>query len=118
MNTETNSPADISAMLPPETKEDILKLAAVGLTAPQIAAAVEFPPAVAAAFIALADTPGSIVARLIEEGHTNGIATPQTKLHEAAAAGNIDAIKTLRGIQRENRFNELIYYMDDDEFTG
>lgn len=72
MNIETNSPPDISAMIPADKKEDILKLAAVGLTATQI----------------------------------------------AAAAGNIDAIKTLRGIQRENRFNEFIYYMDDDEFTG
>lgn len=118
MNIETNRPPDISAMIPADKKEGILKLAAVGLTATQIAAAVEFPPAVAAAFIALADVPGSIVARLIEEGHANGIATPQMKLQEAAAAGNIDAIKTLRGIQRENRFNEFIFYMDDDEFTG
>ena len=49
MNIETNSPPDISAMIPADKKEDILKLAAVGLTATQIAAAVEFPPAVAAA---------------------------------------------------------------------
>lgn len=118
MNTDTNNSASISALIPESKKDDILKLAAAGLTAAQIAAAEELSPPVAAAFIALADVPGSIVARLLEEGRAIGIAAPQKKLQEAAATGNIDAVKTLRKIQRENRFNELIYYMDDDEFTG
>ena len=60
--------------------------------------------------MALADIPGSPVARLIAEGRANGIATPQMKLQEAAAAGNIDAIKVLQKLQEQNRFNELVYY--------
>ena len=34
-----------------------------------------------------------------------------------AQAGNIDAIRTLQKVQANNRFNELVYNMDDDEFT-
>ena len=52
------------------------------------------------------------------EGRANGIASPQMKLQQAANAGNIDAIKTLQKLQQANRFNELIYYMDDDEFSA
>lgn len=101
-----------------EKKEEIRKLAAVGLTPAQIAVSMELTRDVAAAFVALADIPDSIVATLIAEGRANGVAYPQIKLQEAAAAGNIDAIKELQKLQRSNRFNELIYYMDDDEFTG
>lgn len=118
MTPETNNTTNLSEILPDDKKEEIMKLAAVGLTAKRIAAAMEFPPVMATAFIAMADSPGSMVARLIAEGRANGIATPQMKLQEAAAAGNIDAIKELRKMQRENRFNEIIEYMDDDEFTG
>ena len=78
----------------------------------------EYSSATAAAFVALADIPGSPVARLIAEGRANGIATPQMKLQEAAAAGNIDAIKVLQKLQEQNRFNELVYYMDNDESDG
>lgn len=118
MTTATDLQISDTFKFTDEKKEDIRKLAAVGLTAAQIAAAMEFPPDVATTFIALADIPESLVAILIAEGRANGIATPQIKLHEAAAAGNIDAIKELQKLQRVNRFNELIYYMDDDEFTG
>lgn len=121
MNTETPNiiqAADITPLLPESAKEDVRKLAAVGLTAAQIAAAIELTPDVATVFINLAEVPGSAVARLIAEGRANGLATPQMKLHEAAAAGNIDAIKALHKLQKENRFIELLGYMDDDEFTG
>lgn len=118
MNIAANNIPAIIAEIPDDKKEEILKLAAVGLTPAQIAAAMEYPPDVAAAFVALADVPDSTVARLIAEGRANGIATPQMKLQEAAAAGNIDAIKALQKLQTVNRFNELIYYMDDDEFSG
>ena len=118
MNIDTTTRPAISTAIPDDKKEEILKLAAVGLTPAQIAAAMEYPPDAAAAFVALADVPGSTVAQLIAEGRANGVATPQMKLQEAAAAGNIDAIKTLQKLQKVNRFNELIYYMDDDEFSG
>lgn len=118
MNIDTNNIPDIIAEIPDEKKEEIMQLAAVGLTPAQIAAAMEYPPAAAAAFMALADVPGSTVARLIMEGRANGIAAPQIKLQQAANAGNIEAVKTLQKLQQNNRFNELIYYMDDDEFTG
>ena len=101
-----------------EQKEDIAKLAACGQSADLIAAAIELPPEQSALFVALADVKGSTVNRMIAEGRANGIATPQIKLQEAAAAGNIDAIKELQQMQRDNRFNELLKNMDDDEFTG
>lgn len=118
MNIDTNNIPAIITAIPDDKKEEILKLAAVGLAPAQIAAAMEYPPDAAAAFVALADVPGSTVARLMIEGRANGIASPQMKLQQAANAGNIDAIKTLQKIQQANRFNELINYMDDDEFTG
>jgi hypothetical protein len=40
------------------------------------------------------------------------------KLQQAAAAGNVEAIRELQKLQRRNRYNELITHMDDDEFTG
>ena len=109
---------DALPVFPESVKNDILQLAAVGLTAEQIAVAAELEPDLATAFVTLAKVPGSRVARLIDEGRANGVAAPQMKLQAAAAAGNIDAIKTLLKLQRENRFKELLAYMDDDELPG
>ncbi len=61
--------------------------------------------------------PGSPLALMLAAARAEGIATPQIKLQEAATAGNIDAIKELQKIQARNRFNELVNYLDDDEFT-
>lgn len=100
------------------TEEDeILKLAAVGFMPSEIAISMEWPRDRRAAFCALAEFPGSNIAQLIAEGRANGRATPQMKLQEAAKAGNIEAIKALQTLQANNRFNELVAYMDDDEFT-
>ena len=118
MNIDTNNIPAIITEIPADKKEEILQLAAVGLTPGQIAAAMEYPPDAAAVFVALADVPGSTVYRLMIEGRANGIASPQMKLQQAANAGNIDAIKTLQKLQQANRFNELIYYMEDDEFSA
>lgn len=120
MNIDPNNitAVDTAALFPDSLKEDILKLAAVGLDPAQIAAAIELKPDVATVFIILAEIPGTPVARLIAEGRANGLAKPQMKLQEAASTGNIDAIKTLRKLQRENMFIEQLRYMDDDEFTG
>lgn len=96
---------------------EVMKLAAVGFITREIAIAMEWPREKRAAFCALAEYPGSSVAVLIAAGRAEGRAMPQTKLQEQAWAGNIDAIKALQTLQAKNRFNELVSYMDDDEFT-
>lgn len=118
MNIDTNNPDYLSVLLPKETKEEVVSLAGLGLTPAQIAAAIGMTPESAALFIALADMPGSAVARLIETGLVSGLATSQKELQKQANSGDVDAIKELMKVRRINRFNELIYYMDDDEFTG
>ena len=123
MNSELQNQVKASDTLPAtpkiskEQEADILKLAAVGLSPAEIAAAVELDSASAMLFIALADIPGSSVSFMIAQGRAIGRATPQMKLQEAANAGNIDAVKTLQKIQKENRFRELVNNMDNDEFT-
>lgn len=100
------------------TEEDeVMKMAAVGFMPGEIAVAMEWTRERRAAFCALAEYPGSDVALLIAAGRAEGRATPQTKLQEQAKAGNIDAIKTLQVLQANNRFNELVTFLDDDEFT-
>lgn len=105
------------ALIPESKKEDIRKLAAVGMSARDIAVMAELTPDEATVFLSLADITGSPVDRLLAEGRAAGTAAPQIKLQEAAAAGNIDAIRALQKIQAMNRFNELLNNMDDDEFT-
>lgn len=94
-----------------------MKLAAVGFMPREIAVAMEWPRDRRAAFCILAEIPGSDVALLLAAGKAEGRAVPQTKLQEQAKAGNIEAIKALQTLQANNRFNELVSYMDDDEFT-
>ncbi|MBO5054552.1 MAG: hypothetical protein J6C44_10045 [Muribaculaceae bacterium] len=98
-------------------EDEVARLSALGLSPRDIAVAMELNPTRRAAFIALASIPGTEVARLIEMGRANGRITPQLKLQEAAATGNIEAIRTLDKIQRNNRYNEFIHQLDDDEFT-
>lgn len=98
-------------------EEKVMKLAAVGFMPGEIAVAMEWPRERRAAFCALAEYPGSDVALLISAGRAEGRAMPQIKLQEQAKAGNIDAIKTLQVLQANNRFNELVTFLDDDEFT-
>lgn len=117
MNQENNlTPPDLPAITNKE-EEEIMKLAAVGFMPREIAVAMEWPREKRAAFCLLANSPGSEVALLIAAGKAVGRADPQKKLQEAAQAGNIDAIKTLQKLQANNRFNELVNHMDDDEFT-
>ena len=106
------------ALIPESKKEDIRKLAAVGVSPRDIVVMAKLTPDEASVFLSLVDVPGSPVDRLIAEGRAAGAAIPQIKLQEAAAAGNIDAIRTLQKLQAQNRFNELLYYMDEDEFAG
>lgn len=106
---------DIRGELTAGEKDEIMKMSALGLTPPQIASALGFAPDMAALFVRMADTPGSDIDRMLAEGRCVALADPQIKLHEAASAGNIEAVKELQKITRANRFNELVYYMDDDE---
>lgn len=94
-----------------------MKLAAVGFSTSEIAVSMEWPRERRALFCELAAVPGSDVALLITAGQATGRAQPQIKLQEAAQAGNIEAIKTLQSLQRNNRLNQLINNMDDDEFA-
>ena len=113
-----NTPTPLQApAITAQQEEDIMKLAAVGLSPTEIAAAVELEPSDAVLFVVLADVPGSPVSRMLMQGRAIGRATPQMKLQEAANAGNIDAVKTLQKIQKENRFQELINNMDNDELA-
>lgn len=123
MNDEQQKPDNtpslpIGLALTKEHEDDILKLAAVGLSPAEIAAAVELDTRTAMLFVALAEVPGSNVSLMLARGRAIGRATPQMKLQEAANAGNIDAVKTLQKIQKENRFQELVNNMDNDEFTA
>ena len=106
------------AMIPESKKEDIRKLAAVGLSPREIVALAELTPDEATVFLTLASVPGSPVDLLLSEGRAAGVAIPQIKLQEAATAGNIDAIKALQKLQALNRFNEFLNNMDDDESAG
>ncbi len=99
-----------------EQEQEVMQLAAVGLMPREIAVALELEVAAAMEFCRRAALPGDHLNRLMLSGRANGKATPQIKLQEQAAAGNIDAIKLLQQIQDENRFNELLASIDDDEY--
>lgn len=115
---ETSAASLPEITLTKEQETDILKLAAVGLQPGDIAVAVELEPRDAMMFVALSEVPGSQVSRLMAQGRAIGRSTPQLKLQEAANAGNIDAVKTLQKIQKENRYQELVNNMDNDEFAS
>ncbi len=100
-----------------EEEDNIYKLASAGMRSAEIAVSMKWPPERCRAFCIIAELPGSSLALMLAAARAEGIAAPQIKLQEAATAGNIDAIKALQKIQARNRFNELVNYMDDDEFT-
>ncbi|MBD5401555.1 hypothetical protein HDR58_01970 [bacterium] len=114
---------DNREMLPPaveltaEQEQEVMQLAAVGMSPREIAIALELEPDAARAFCLLAKIPGEKIARLLVSGKATGRAIPQIKLQEQAAAGNIDAIKLLQDLQAENKYNELLANIDDDEFS-
>lgn len=106
-----------SLSLTTSEEEEILKLAAVGFMSSEIAVAMKWPRNRRVLFCALAEIPGSNIATLIASGRADGRATPQAKLREQADTGNIEAIKTLQILQANNRYNELVSNVDDDEFN-
>lgn len=111
------APMKFEALTAAEEKE-VMKMSAVGLMPFEIALSMEWSPERRAAFCRLAMIPGSVVATLMLEGRTLGKTQPQVKLQEAAAAGNIEAVKSLQELQAKNRMNELITFMDEDETPG
>lgn len=115
MDDDIHLPEKIPELTKQE-EDEVMKLAAVGLMPAEIAASMDWPRDKRLAFCLLARIPGSEIAVLISDGRASGRATPQIKLQEAAQAGNIDAIRTLHKLQAQNRFNELVTHMDDDEF--
>lgn len=121
MNTDNTDNTDIAKYpefpLTTKEEEDVYKLASAGMRPAEIAVSMEWPPERCRAFCIIAELPGSPLALMLAAARAEGIATPQIKLQEAATAGNIDAIKELQKIQARNRFNELVNYLDDDEFT-
>jgi ParB-like chromosome segregation protein Spo0J len=100
-----------------EQAADIKRLAALGFTAKNIAVALGLERDEMLLFLRDAATPGTAVAVLMLQAVTQTQAAPQIKLHEAAEAGNVDAVKLLQDVQRRNQFNNMIEQMDDDEFT-
>ena len=100
-----------------EQAADIKRLAALGYTPKQMAVALGLDTADALLFLRDAATPATAVAALMRQAITETAAAPQVKLHEAAEAGNVDAVKELQKVQRRNEFNRLIEQMDDDELT-
>ncbi len=117
MSTEVEKSNLPAFALTSTEEEEVMKLAAVGFMPREIAVAMEWPRDRRAAFCLLAEFTGSDIALLLAAGKAEGRAVPQTKLQEQAKAGNIEAIKALQTLQANNRFNELVSYMDDDEFN-
>lgn len=100
-----------------EQAADIKRLAALGFTPKNIAIALGLDRDDMLLFLRDAAVPGTAVAVLMLQAITQTKAAPQIKLHEAAEAGNVDAVKLLQDVQRRNQFNNMIEQMDDDEFT-
>ena len=100
-----------------EQAEDIKRLAALGFTPKKIAIAMGLERDEMLLFLRDAAVPGTAVAVLMLQAVTQTKAAPQIKLHEAAEAGNVDAIKLLQDVQLRNQFNNIIDQMDDEELT-
>lgn len=114
MNSDAlTDPNDLT--LTPDQKEEVRRLAAVGMSPAKIAVGIELRGKDVYRFRRLAEIPDSEVAMLIREGEISGVAIPQIKMQQAAAAGNLDAIKQLREVQADNEFQQLLNNMDDDE---
>lgn len=103
--------------LTPTEETEAAKMAAVGLSPRDIAVALDMDKTRRELFCLLAEIPNSAVEVLITSARAEGRVAPQIKLQEAAAAGNIEAIRTLDKVQRANQLTDLIRRMDDDEFN-
>jgi hypothetical protein len=61
--------------------------------------------------------PGSALADLIAEGKASASMKTLMALSEAAADGDVEAVKALAEIRERNRFDRLLNYMDEDELA-
>lgn len=100
-----------------EQAEDIRRLAALGYTPVQMAAALRLYQIETLMFLRDADMPGTSVAALIRQGMIETSARPQISLHGAASSGDVDAFAELQKALRRNQFTNLLDQMDDDELT-
>lgn len=119
--TTTDVPAELTWVeeysLTNAQETEVMRLAAVGMRPADIALALELPPGKLMEFVKAAQDPANSLFWLIASGRATGKATPQIKLQEAAAAGNLEAIRLLQKAQAQNRFNDLLIKMDEDEYT-
>ena len=98
----------------PEQRDDVKRLASLGYRPTEIAVALGLEGEDALNFIKDAGTPGATAFQLIKEGILVTKAAPEVKLHEAAEAGNVDAIKELNIVNFRHAYNRMIDEMDDD----
>lgn len=117
MNQESDNKLPDTFLLTPEEEKKVRDLAYVGFIPREIASSMEWPIDRRVEFILQANNPWSYVAGLIDSGRSSARADAQLKLKIQADSGNVDAIKTLHKVQIENRYNELINNMDDDEIA-
>lgn len=101
-----------------EQRDDVKRLASLGYRPVEIAVSLGLDQQKTAAFIRDADTPGTTVSTLIREGLLVTKAAPEVKLHEAAEAGNVDAIKELNIVNFRHAYARTLEEMDEDEYKG
>ena len=97
-----------------EQREDVKRLASLGYRPAEIAVSLGLSGEDAQNLIKDAGTPGTTVFQLIREGILVTKAAPEVKLHEAAEAGNVDAIKELNIVNFRHAYNQMIDDMDAD----
>lgn len=87
-------------------------MAALGFRPEDMAAALGLSYSQRDRFLMEAFIPGTEIFRLIKEGTVQVRAIPEIKLHEAAEAGNLDAIKQLEEVKKKHHFENLVEDMD------
>lgn len=105
-----------SVYIPTEKRDDIQRLSALGYQPCDIAIAICLDQEDVDLFVYDSKIPGTTVYALIQNGIIITRAAPEAKLHEAAEAGNVDAIKELDVVRRRHVFEKLITDMDNDEY--
>lgn len=98
----------------PEQRDDVKRLASLGYRPVEIAVSLGIPAEDRGNFVRDATTPGTTAYELIKEGVLVTRAAPEVKLHQAAEAGNVDAIKELNIVHFRHAYNQMIDDMDAD----
>ena len=97
-----------------EQRDDVKRLASLGYRPLDIAVSLGLSEDDRRNFVTDAARPGTTVFELIKEGVLVTRAAPEVKLHEAAEAGNVDAIKELNIVNFRHAYNQMIDDMDAD----